>query len=96
MKTIYKTIILILATIFLSSCDPHGKKGWYSAFCQQADKVLEVSPQHATRVFVTYTCIHGDTITLSYHWSNTVYFKNDTIYCQDFISGKRPYGKINK
>jgi hypothetical protein len=85
-----KTVLILTVMIFLSSCDPHGDHG----FCQQANNVLEVSPQHATRVFVTYTCIHGDTITGTYHHSNTLYFKNDTIYCGDFIRGKRPYGKI--
>ena len=62
--------------------------------CYTHKTLREIQPQHATRVCITYISQCNDTIVSSEHWSAVIKFQNGTFDMHDYLSGKKPYGKI--
>ena len=81
-----KNLILLIVILILGSCNEPK--------CYDVKRILDISPYHMTRVSVTYISKCGDTICSSEHWSRTIRCENGTFYMNDYLTGKKKYGKI--
>lgn len=82
-----KNTLVFILIICLSSCGIEPK-------CYDYKTVLNVSPHHSTRVFVTYISQCGDTITSTEHCSVTIKAENTTFDVSDYLNGKLKYGTV--
>lgn len=83
-----KVFVLLILCLCLFSCEEGPK-------CYDYKTVLNVSPHHATRVYVTYTSKCGDTITATEHCSTTIKADNITFGVSDYLDGKLQYGDVD-
>lgn len=94
MKTnIFKVLLVIffigIIYLIVSDAQKHSVPT-----CYDYKTVLNVSPHHATRVYVTYISQCGDTIVSTIHCSRTVKAENITFDVRDYLDGKLKYGDI--
>lgn len=94
MKTnIIRALLIIIFAVFIWFIVLDAKKH-PGPKCYNYKTVLNVSPHHATRVFVTYISKCGDTITSTVHCSGKVEAENITFDVRDYLDGKLKYGDI--
>lgn len=83
-----KIILLSIFSLALLSCEKGPK-------CYDYKTVLNVSPHHDTRVFVTYISKCGDTIVSTVHCSAVVKADNITFSVSDYLDGRLKYGDVD-
>lgn len=79
-----KKIVLFFAILLLCSCSKRATP----------IDILEVQPHHATRAIVLILYDDGTIRKVSYHHSETLVIGNKQVHVSEYISGKKPYGKV--